>query len=173
MKKFFVDPDISKAKTISTEVYSSPEFYELAKEKIFAGSWQLAGDTDQVKESGSCYPFTMLEKFMDEPLLITRDEKKQLHCLSNVCTHRGNLLVYEPCRVGQLRCKYHGRLFHLDGKFKSMPEFKEVKDFPSPDDDLSPLPVFQWGKMLFTSLRPRYAPEVFSKTCRKELPGSP
>lgn len=161
MKKFFVDDDISRARTISTDVYKSPEFFEMAKEKIFAESWQLAGDTDMVKDNGSCYPFTMLEKYIDEPLLITRDEKGLLHCLSNVCTHRGNLLVYESCKLTNLRCRYHGRLFHLDGQFKSMPEFKEVKDFPSADDNLTGLPLFQWGKLLFTSLHPRYNPDVF------------
>lgn len=98
MKKFFVDDDISRARTISTDVYKSAEFFEMAKEKIFSESWQLAGDTDMVKDSGSCHPFTMLEKYIDEPLLITRDEKGSFHCLSNVCTHRGNLLVYESDR---------------------------------------------------------------------------
>lgn len=163
MENFFVDSDISRARTISTEVYKSAAFFEMAKEKIFAGSWQLAGNTDMLKETGYCHPFTLLEKYIDEPLLLTCDEKGKLHCLSNVCTHRGNLLVYESCKLGNLRCKYHGRIFHLDGKFKSMPEFKEVKDFPSPGDNLANLPLYQWGKLLFTSLQPRYSPDVFFK----------
>ncbi|MGZ8550227.1 MAG: aromatic ring-hydroxylating oxygenase subunit alpha, partial [Chitinophagaceae bacterium] len=129
MKKFFVDADISRARTISTEVYKSAEFFEMAKEQIFAGSWQLAGDTSMVSDKGSCYPFILLEKYLDEPLLITRDDTGSLHCLSNVCTHRGNLLVYESCKLTNLKCRYHGRLFQLDGRFKFMPEFKEVKDF--------------------------------------------
>jgi choline monooxygenase len=33
-----------------------------------------------------------------------------------------------------------------------MPEFKEVKNFPSPDDNLTKLPLYQWGDFLFTSL---------------------
>jgi choline monooxygenase len=169
MKNFFVDADISKAHTIFTDVYKSAEFFEMAKEKIFAGSWQFAGDTDMVSSNGSCHPFTVLEKFMDEPLLITRDENGKLHCLSNTCTHRGNLVVYENCRLSNLRCKYHGRLFHLDGKFKSMPEFKEVKDFPSLSDDLTSLPLFQWGKLLFTSLNKRYDAEVFFKDMRERV----
>ncbi|MGB8194234.1 MAG: SRPBCC family protein, partial [Chitinophagaceae bacterium] len=56
--------------------------------------------------------------------------------------------------------KYHGRLFKLDGKFHSMPEFKEVRDFPSVDDDLHQLPLFQWGNWLFTGLNAQLpAPE--------------
>src|SRR5688572_262261 len=163
MKNFFVEADISRAKTILTDVYNSTEFVEMAREKIFAGSWQFAGDTDMVQTNGSCHPFTVLESFIDEPLLVTRDETGQLHCLSNACTHRGNLVVYENCRLSNLRCKYHGRMFHLNGKFKSMPEFKEVKDFPSPADNLTILPLFQWGKLLFTSLNQRYPADVFFK----------
>lgn len=161
MEKFHVDPDISRAHTISTDVYNSPAFYEMAKEKIFASSWQFAGDGTLVNENGSCLPFTLLENFMDEPLLLARDENGTLRCLSNVCTHRGNLLVYEACRLTHMRCKYHGRLFHLNGQFRSMPEFKEVKDFPSEKDDLHSLPLFQWGNMLFTSLHPKYDPGIF------------
>jgi choline monooxygenase len=84
--------------------------------------------------------------------------------MSNVCTHRGNLLVYEPCKTTQLRCKYHGRLFSLHGKFISMPEFKEVENFPTEDDNLHKLPLFEWGRLLFTSVNPLIkAEEVFGE----------
>jgi choline monooxygenase len=43
----------------------------------------------------------------------------------------------------------------------SMPEFKEVKDFPSDADNLHQLPLFQWGKWLFTSLHKEVAAEKF------------
>jgi choline monooxygenase len=169
MGKFFVDPDISRARTISTEVYTSPAFFDIAKEKIFACSWQWIADTDMVKQPGACYPFTLLENYLNEPLVLTRDERDNLHCLSNVCTHRGNLLVYEPCQQTNLRCRYHGRLFHLDGRFKSMPEFKEVKDFPSPDDDLTALPLFQWGKLLFTTPGKKYEAELFFRDMMQRM----
>ena len=32
-----------------------------------------------------------------------------------------------------------------------MPEFKEVKNFPTKDDDLKQLPLFSWGPLLFCS----------------------
>ncbi len=163
MQNFFVDPEISRAHTISTEVYKSSQFFEIAREKIFSGSWQLAGDKEMIAGNGSCHPFILLQNFLDEPLLLTRDENGKLHCLSNVCTHRGNLVVYENCKLSNLRCRYHGRLFQLDGRFKAMPEFTEVENFPSPSDDLTSLPLFSWGNMLFTSLNPRYQASVFFK----------
>src|ERR1044072_3756535 len=154
MSDFFIDPDIARARTISTDYYISPRYFEQSKEKIFAQSWQFIGNTDMVKEPGSVQPFTLLEHYMDEPLLLSRDAEGKLHCLSNVCTHRGNILIHEACKLKQLTCKYHGRRFALNGKFVSMPEFKEVEDFPCEDDNLYQLPIFQWGKLLFTSLNP-------------------
>jgi len=161
MPRFPVDPNIATAKTISTEVYTSVAILEEAKEKIFAPSWQYIGDTDLVEEAGSIHPFTLLEGYLNEPLVLVRDKAGVLRCLSNVCTHRGNLLAYETCKSSQLRCKYHGRVFGLDGTFQFMPEFKEVENFPTAADDLKQLEVFQWGKLLFAALEPGIAPELF------------
>jgi choline monooxygenase len=152
MSRFYVDPDIARAKTLHTDFYTDPAVFELAKEKLFSPSWQIAGDSSMVNVPGRCYPFTLLENYLDEPLLLTCSAPNTIHCISNVCTHRGNLVIKEPCKTGNLRCRYHGRQFGLDGHFMSMPEFKEVKDFPGPDDNLSPLPLFTWGPLVFISL---------------------
>jgi choline monooxygenase len=163
MNRFVVDPNIAKAKTISADFYLKPECFELAKERIFAKTWQFAGDVDSIKEPGWVTPVTLLEKYLDEPLILSRDKHGNLHCLSNVCTHRGNLIVEKPCKLNDFRCKYHGRRFHLDGKFLSMPEFREVENFPSADDNLASLPLYQWGKLLFTSLSGTNNPSEYFK----------
>lgn len=152
MPRFSIDPDITKARTPDTGFYTDPVLFQQSKEKLFSASWQFIGDADQVKAPGDALPITLLENYLDEPLVLVRDKEDKLHLLSNVCTHRGNILVGEPCKITNLRCRYHGRQFHLDGRFLSMPEFKEVKDFPSKQDDLVSPPLFQWGKWLFTSL---------------------
>src|SRR3954466_1960465 len=135
MPELFIDKDISKAKTIHTDVYNSKKYFKLSKEKIFLSSWQFIGDVDKVKDPGSAFPFILLKGVLDEPLVLTRDREGALHCMSNVCTHRGNLLVHESCKLNQLTCRYHGRRFSMDGKFMSMPEFKEVKNFPTENDN--------------------------------------
>ena len=149
---YFVDADISKARTISKHFYTDAGTFAGSKEKIFAKTWQLVGNTDQVKVTGDTFPVTLLKNFLDEPLLLTKDKEGKIHCMSNVCTHRGNILVNEPCRLNNIICKYHGRAFALNGRFKSMPEFKEVKDFPCDDDNLHNLELFTWGKWLFATL---------------------
>lgn len=155
MNPFFIDPNIARAKTLDTEFYTSPKWFEAAKDKIFLHSWQFAGCRDMIKFPGDVYPFTLLEHYLNEPLMLTHDREGQVHCLSNVCTHRGNLLVGGACsKAAHLRCRYHGRIFDLKGKMVSMPEFKEVEDFPAPEDNLKQLALFEWGNLLFTSLKP-------------------
>src|SRR5258708_7265991 len=143
MEKIFIHADIAKAKTIDTKLYNDEKFFELCKEKLFVPSWQLIGDKSVLAEAGSAAPFTLLENYLDEPLLLSKDKENKIRCLSNVCTHRGNLLVTEKCKVNQLVCKYHGRRFGMDGKFISMPEFKEVENFPTESDHLKTLPLYE------------------------------
>lgn len=161
MSAFFIDPDISIAKTLDKDFYLDRSCYELAKQKVFLPAWHYVGDSDLVSKSGQCMPFNLLEDYLNEPLILTRDKSNRLHCLPNVCTHRGNLLVSSACQTSNIRCKYHGRLFNLDGSFISMPEFKEVKNFPSEADSLRNLPLFNWGKWLFTTLGDKFPAEKF------------
>ncbi|HEY0511613.1 MAG TPA: SRPBCC family protein [Thermoanaerobaculia bacterium] len=151
-----IDADIRKAATPPAEIYSDPRWFEACRERIFARSWQLAADTDAVRVPGQTWPFTLLEGALDEPLLLTRDSKDELHCLSNVCTHRGTLVCEHAGVLPALRCRYHGRRFAHDGRFLSMPEFEQAEGFPSPADDLAKVPFGVWGKFLFAALDPAF-----------------
>jgi phenylpropionate dioxygenase-like ring-hydroxylating dioxygenase large terminal subunit len=158
---FFVDPDISKAKTITTDFYTREKYFEASKEKIFASSWNFIGDVEMLDANHNIHPFKLYENFMDEPLVISKDKENVLRCLSNVCTHRGNIIADKSCTSANLRCKYHGRIFNLDGSFHSMPEFKEVKNFPSANDNLKEVPFYQWDKFMFVSLSKKIKPQSF------------
>ena len=150
----FIDPDITRAETPPAGLYVSPDVYALARDRVFARSWQFVGDAGQVKVPGQVLPLTLLEGCLDEPLLLVRDQQDRLHCLSNVCTHRGMLVCEAPGVEGALRCRYHGRRFALDGRFLSMPEFEGTHGFPRPADDLAPVALGRWGPFLFASLEP-------------------
>ena len=151
---FTVAEDIRAAQTLPARVYSDPAVFDLQRERVFARSWQLAGDTGQVKVPGQVRPVTFLEGILPEPLLLTRDAADRLHCLSNVCTHRGTLVCEGEGVHNQLRCRYHGRRFALDGRFLSMPEFEGARDFPTAADNLAQLPFGAWGTLIFAALDP-------------------
>lgn len=156
MSIFEINPDICRARTLSSSFYTDPRYFHESKEKIFARSWQFVGTTDELK---NLKPHTILEDFLDEPILLVRDGEDNLHCLSNVCTHRGKILVEESCPAAAtaanlIRCGYHGRRFALDGRFLSMPEFEAAEDFPSEKDDLPKVPLANLENFLFAAINP-------------------
>jgi choline monooxygenase len=152
--EFTIDPDIRVAKTLPARVYSDPELFRAQRERVLARTWQYAAHEDVVKVAGQVYPFTLLPGALDEPLLLTRDAQDRMHALSNVCTHRGTVVVEGPGHEQQLRCRYHGRRFSLDGRFHSMPEFEGTADFPSPADDLPRVSLGAWQRFLMVALSP-------------------
>jgi|TARA_B110000263_G_scaffold194519_1_gene172781 choline monooxygenase len=141
-----IDPDIRKAKTIPSKFYHSLKIYNKLK-ILFDRSWQFIGDTDLL-EKNNAHPGILLEGMVDEPYLLTKD-KGNLECLSNVCTHRGNILCNDSCKSKTLVCGYHGRQFEINGKMKFMPEFDNVTNFPNKSDNLSKIEMESWKKMIF------------------------
>lgn len=154
---FEIDAEIARAATLPSCVYSDPAHFDRQKERIFARTWQMVPGAESVKAPGHVRPFTLLEGCLDEPLLLSRDDDDRLHCLSNVCTHRGAIVVEGEGHQRSLRCRYHGRKFALDGSLVSMPEFEDVVGFPSPADDLPTLGLEKWGPLHFTSLDPAFS----------------
>src|SRR5688572_17180702 len=126
---FEVDPDIRRARTPPAELYRDVRAFELQR-RLFRRSWQLAPSLGP--EVGRLEPFLLLPGVLDAPLVLVRGEDGVVRCLSNVCTHRANLVVERAGCEKALRCRYHGRRFGLDGRFVSMPEFEEAEEFPTP-----------------------------------------
>ncbi|HTK38611.1 MAG TPA: SRPBCC family protein [Pyrinomonadaceae bacterium] len=157
MSIFEIDPDICTARTLASDFYTDPAYFEISKEKIFARTWQLVGTADEVN---NLKPVNILEGFLDEPALLVKNGDG-IRCLSNVCTHRGKILIGEPCEAKLIRCGYHGRRFSLDGKFLSMPEFEDAREFPSESDNLAEIPFTTRGGFLFASVNPIDTFEAF------------
>jgi len=165
-----IDDDIRSARTLPASFYRDGSVFDRVKGSVFGRSWQLVLDAEQAARPGSLLPFSFLAGCVDEPLLLARDEGGTLRALSNVCTHRGNLLCTKPENGAQhLRCRYHGRRFALDGRFLSMPEFEGVRDFPSRADDLPRVQLGQLGPLLFAALDPVVAFEEWIAPVRKKM----
>ncbi len=168
MTKINIHPNIDEANTLPASFYREKSFFEASKEQIFAKTWQFVGDTSKVSENRSVYPFTLLENVLDEPLVLTR-QKEDIHCLSNVCTHRGKIIVEKEGKTPLLSCKYHGRCFSLDGKFKRMPEFQKAKNFPTEKDNLASVSVEEMFGLLFVNLDPSFSFEDLMNPIKERL----
>ena len=151
---FTIDPDVTLARTPPGAFYLDPAVHALTRERVFARTWQWLGDIRDVDLAGSLSPREMLPGHLDEPLLLARDAAGELRCLSNVCTHRGNILVRERCRAEQIRCGYHSRRFDLAGRMTFMPGFECAKEFPGPSDHLPAVPFGEFAGQAFASIAP-------------------
>tara|TARA_Y100001968_G_scaffold333514_1_gene396830 strand:- start:913 stop:1989 length:1077 start_codon:yes stop_codon:yes gene_type:complete len=148
-----VNTNIKKAKTISSKFYYSKKKFEESKEQLFTKNWQLICDINQIKNHGDVLPYEFIEAFIQDPLLIINDNN-DIKSMSNVCTHRGNILIEQPCNVKSgIMCRYHGRKFDTCGKFTFMPKCEDVENFPSEADHLPLIPCEIWKQFVFTSIK--------------------
>ena len=165
-----INPEIKEAHTPSGEFYKDASLFERSKDAIFARSWHFTADTSHFSTSEQVLPHVILEGFLNEPVLLTRDENDRISVLSNVCTHRANILVEHPCKLKKIVCNYHGRRFDLGGKFEFMPEFREAKNFPCEDDNLAKVPFGVWrDKFVFTSINPAFEVEKIFEVLDRKL----
>lgn len=122
-------------------------------EEVLAGGWHWIG---HVSEFGRrVTPVVLLPGALDEPLLVVRGEDDGgWLALSNVCTHRGAVVVERACDERRLVCPYHGRRFGFDGRLVAAPGFDGVDGFPTAADDLRRVALGVWRGLLFASVVP-------------------
>lgn len=154
-----IDPDIRKAHTLPSSYYTDPNVFSEIKLR-FRKYWHFAAHKKQLLEN-SAIELKHLEKLIGEPVILTADEESR--CISNVCTHRGMLVVDGHCSKSVLQCPYHGRTFSLDGSMRSMPEFEEVEDFPTNKDDLRNFPILTWKGLIFSGVEPAGIPSSLNE----------
>jgi choline monooxygenase len=152
--EFRVDPDVRTAATPPADLYRDRAWHDAVVERVLARGWHAVADAADVAAPESALPLTLLPGVLDEPLALVRDKDATLRALSNVCTHRGNLVVQERGPLKTLRCCYHGRKFRLDGQFASMPGFEDAPDFPRASDSLPRCAAATWGPLAFAAVSP-------------------
>ena len=98
--------------------YTSENFFHAEQRRLFARTWTCIGHACNVAEPGDLNPVG----FLGQPLLMVRNRSDELRVFHNVCSHRGNELVWESCRVEKtIRCPYHAWAYDLDGRLLATP----------------------------------------------------
>jgi choline monooxygenase len=149
-----IDADISRAWTLSAALYVDPAVAAQEKERIFARTWQVVGNREQVARPGDYFT----TQLVGEPLLIVRGADLQLRGFYNVCRHRAGPPA-EGCGSRKLfRCIYHGWTYNLDGSLNHATEIEGVKDFNPADFALTPVRCEEWFNIVFVNLDPDARP---------------
>ena len=144
-----VDPAIRL--TLPAWVYSSEEFHELEKERLFLSSWQIVGHVSELKETGDYLTF----EFFGRRGFVVKGADGEIRAFHNVCAHRAHAVVSgERGRCGKfLTCMYHGWTYHLDGRNRSISAPDTFPKFDRTKYGLKPIELEVFMGMVFIRFR--------------------
>ena len=111
--QFTFDP----ARALSNAAFRDAEWHAAEKRNIWRGDWVFITTEDALPEPGDQLPV----KVGDQPVLLLRNRAGHLAALSNLCAHRGTLLVEEPANGTRIQCPYHAWTYDDAGRLLGAP----------------------------------------------------
>ncbi|NCG22024.1 MAG: Rieske 2Fe-2S domain-containing protein [Rhodobacterales bacterium] len=141
--------DIRRASLPPGAMYGDPTWSARLRKHVVQPAWTLLHAVNGADARHNAVPVDIA----DAPLVYIQDAAGE-RLLSNACTHRGALVCEQSGQVRSLRCRYHGRRFGLDGRFKSAPGFERAIDFPSKSDHLRAASLGRFGPWRFGAVQP-------------------
>jgi choline monooxygenase len=150
----FIDPTefrqqpIEKAETIPSSWYTTPGMQQLEESAIFSQEWQLAGHVSEIPKPGD----SLCKQIAGNPILIFRDNDRQICAFFNVCKHRGGPVDVKKGTTTVLQCQYHGWTYLSDGSLRGVPQWDRVDLFDKKDFGLTPVKTEIWQGLIFIHL---------------------
>jgi phenylpropionate dioxygenase-like ring-hydroxylating dioxygenase large terminal subunit len=134
---------------VPTYRYTSTEFAEREKERLWPRVWQLACSVDHVEGPGDFYEY----RAGWLSALIVRGEDGVLRGFQNACRHRGNSLRQGTgTGLTALRCPFHHWTWDLSGRLRAVPDRRGFgPGLANEDFCLLPVQVDTWGPMVFVN----------------------
>ncbi|SVD07317.1 uncharacterized protein METZ01_LOCUS360171, partial [marine metagenome] len=98
--------------------YTDQEFWEKECDTVLTEGWLFVGFVHEFLKSGDVIPSFIAGK----PILLVKNNNKDITAFHNVCSHRCLKLVDEKKNVGKIiRCPYHSWTYNLEGKLIAAP----------------------------------------------------
>ncbi len=142
MNSYAVDP----TRALPTEAYR-PEALAAELERIWRNDWVFVGTADEVAEPGDYFSVVL----GDQPVIVLRNQAGELSALSNLCAHRGTLLVDGAGNTKRFQCPYHAWTYRDDGGLLSVPYAKPA-DVDKADHCLPRYRAEEWHGLIFATM---------------------
>ncbi|CAB4870913.1 unannotated protein [freshwater metagenome] len=146
--QFLGDEDIPVSR------YTSREFHELEKHKLWNRVWQMACRADDIPEIGD----SLVYEICDQSILVVRSGTDEIKAYYNSCLHRGRQLREHDGNATELRCPFHGFCWNLDGSLKQVPCEWDFPHIDKAEWGLPELRVGTWGGFVFVNMDPNCEP---------------
>ena len=118
-------------------------------ETLFAKQWICVGRTQEVQKPGDY----LTCEVASEPIIIVHGNDGKIRALSNVCRHRGTILLEGSGHSNKIVCPYHHWAYDHTGQLNSAPQMDQNETF---NQAMCRLPEFacdQWQGFLFVCLQ--------------------
>ncbi|MFP6748560.1 MAG: Rieske 2Fe-2S domain-containing protein [Alphaproteobacteria bacterium] len=111
--------DLIATHRIHGSLYTDPAVFADEMKRIFLDGWVFVGHESEIPEIGDW----VTRQLGLEPVIMVRDEHGRVQVLANRCAHRGTMLCWQARGGGRraFQCTYHGWVYSLDGKLRSLP----------------------------------------------------
>ena len=144
-----IDPE----RALPSAAYRDPAVLAAEMRGIWRGDWVFVTTTDALHAPGDQLPVVI----GDQPVLLLRNQEGQLAALSNLCAHRGTLLVDRPANAKRIQCPYHAWTYSDGGRLLSVP-FAPKGAIDKAAHCLPTYRVESWHGLVFVSLNPDVEP---------------
>ena len=145
---YAVDP----ARALPAEAYRAAALdADLAR--IWHADWVWVATADQVAEPGDYVSVSL----GGQPVIVLRNQDGDLAALSNMCAHRGTLIVDGSGNAKRFQCPYHAWTYADDGRLLSVPHTARG-DVDRAAHCLSGYRAEEWHGLVFASMNPDVAP---------------
>lgn len=111
----------AEAEPLPHRAYTSREWFERERERIFSRTWAYAGHVSQVAKPGDYTTVSVA----GVPLIIVRGQDGQIRAFYNSCRHRGTKLLDGDGQTKLIRCPYHSWAYDLTGALQAAPLVEE------------------------------------------------
>lgn len=145
---------LERAWTLPPAAYTSPAVFAAEKRSIFARDWICVARIDQVAEPGDY----VCADLPEQPIVISRDPRGELHALSRICLHRAMPVISGCGHATRFTCPYHNWTYELDGTLRSAPMMDGSEGFSAGDCRLPSLRLEVWQGFIFVNQNPDAAP---------------
>ncbi len=138
---------LATATALPARFYTGEATADLDQRAVFDRHWQYICHASQIGDEGD-YTVAAMGRL---PVIVIRtaDGLRGYH---NVCRHRAGPLAHCPGKgAKQLRCKYHGWTYNLDGSLRTATEMKDVADFDIADVHLPEVQVREFEGLVFAA----------------------
>lgn len=146
---------------VPTDRCLSREYFALEREKVFKRVWLKVGRVEEIPAPRD-YKVKRIE-IGNTSVILVRGDDGEVRGFHNVCSHRGNKIVWGDDRYGirgrargrSFVCHFHGWTYNLRGELVGVPQEERFFNLDRCQNGLTPIATDTWNGFIFINLDPR------------------